>query len=33
MGSNHSEVKAGTPIKKRLTSDGFVTGAFFVLMG
>ncbi len=33
MGSNHSEMKGGTPIKKRLTSDGFVSGAFFVLMG
>jgi len=33
MVSIHSERKAGTPIKKRLTSDGFVTGAFFVLMG
>ncbi len=32
MVSNQSEMKGRTPIKKRLTSDGFVTGAFFVLI-
>jgi len=32
MISNHRGEKGGAPIKTRLTSDGFVTGAFFVLV-